>query len=140
MGPAFMSVGVSVRGVLTLSCVCAMWYPAVNSYPEFKKWIHSHRDLPVKINQWCNVVRWEFKFPTPFLRSREFLWQEGHTAHATIEEANEMVYDILELYKQVYEYLLAVPVIKGKFGASVWCDALLGALMYLHLNHPRMQV
>mmetsp|Transcript_11945 Transcript_11945/g.15403 ORF Transcript_11945/g.15403 Transcript_11945/m.15403 type:complete len:948 (+) Transcript_11945:59-2902(+) len=82
-------------------------------YPEFANWIHSHRDLPVLVNQWCNVVRWEFKYPTPFLRSREFLWQEGHTAHVNIEEANEMVYNILELYKQVYESLLAVPVIKG---------------------------
>jgi prolyl-tRNA synthetase len=54
------------------------------------------------LNQWCNVVRWEFKYPTPFLRSREFLWQEGHTAHATEEEANEMVYEALELYKQVF--------------------------------------
>ena len=69
--------------------------------------------LPILVNQWCNVVRWEFKYPTPFLRSREFLWQEGHTAHASIEEANEMVYAILELYKQVYEQRLAVPVIKG---------------------------
>lgn len=83
-------------------------------YPEFAKWIHSHRDLPVLVNQWCNVVRWEFKYPTPFLRSREFLWQEGHTAHLSIEEANEMVHAILELYKQVYEKLLAVPVIKGE--------------------------
>jgi prolyl-tRNA synthetase len=82
-------------------------------YPEFAKWVQSHRDLPILVNQWCNVVRWEFKYPTPFLRSREFLWQEGHTAHVTIEEANEMVYDILELYKQVYEKLLCVPVIKG---------------------------
>ena len=72
-----------------------------NRYPEFAKWVQSHRDLPVKINQWCNVVRWEFKYPTPFLRSREFLWQEGHTAHETIEEANEMVWDALEMYKQV---------------------------------------
>jgi hypothetical protein len=55
----------------------------------------------VLVNQWCNVVRWEFKYPTPFLRSREFLWQEGHTAHETIEEANEMMFEILELYKQV---------------------------------------
>lgn len=72
-----------------------------------------HRVLPIRMNQWCNVVRWEFKYPTPFLRSREFLWQEGHTAHSSIEEANEMVYNILELYKQVYEQRLAVPVIKG---------------------------
>jgi prolyl-tRNA synthetase len=49
------------------------------------------RDLPLLLNQWSNVVRWEFKDPTPFLRSREFLWQEGHTAHATFEESQEMV-------------------------------------------------
>ncbi|POM80087.1 Proline-tRNA ligase, partial [Phytophthora palmivora] len=56
-------------------------------YPAFKNWIRSHRDLPMKLNQWNNVVRWEFKNPTPFIRTREFLWQEGHTAHATKEEA-----------------------------------------------------
>ncbi|KAJ8603550.1 hypothetical protein CTAYLR_004871 [Chrysophaeum taylorii] len=82
-------------------------------YPEFAKWLRSHRDLPLKLNQWCSVVRWEFKYPTPFLRSREFLWQEGHTAHATLEEADEMVLDILALYGYVYEELLAVPVIRG---------------------------
>jgi len=58
-------------------------------YPIFKDWIQSHRDLPLKLNQWTNVVRWEFKHPTPFLRTREFLWQEGHTVHATSEEADE---------------------------------------------------
>lgn len=83
-------------------------------YPFFAKWIRSHRDLPLEINQWCNVVRWEFKDATPFLRSREFLWQEGHTAHATYDEAQERVLSILELYKQVYEDLLAVPVVKGQ--------------------------
>lgn len=82
-------------------------------YPFFAKWIRSHRDLPLEINQWCNVVRWEFKDATPFLRSREFLWQEGHTAHATYEEAQVRVLSILDLYAQVYEDLLAVPVIKG---------------------------
>ncbi|KAK9716723.1 hypothetical protein K7432_006712 [Basidiobolus ranarum] len=82
-------------------------------YPYFAKWIRSHRDLPLKINQWCNVVRWEFKHPQPFLRTREFLWQEGHTAHLTKELASEEVYQILDLYRQVYEDLLAVPVIKG---------------------------
>ena len=70
-------------------------------------------DLPLKLNQWCSVVRWEFKYPTPFLRSREFLWQEGHTAHYTLEEADDMVYAILELYRRVYEEILAVPVIPG---------------------------
>lgn len=83
-------------------------------YPLFKKWIRSHRDLPLCLNQWSNVVRWEFKDPTPFLRSREFLWQEGHTAHATFEESQKMVMDILDLYKKVYEELLAVPVIQGR--------------------------
>ena len=83
-------------------------------YPFFAKWIRSHRDLPFKINQWANVVRWEFKDATPFLRSREFLWQEGHTAHITNEECDEMVMRILELYRRVYEELLAVPVIPGR--------------------------
>eukprot|EP00823_Brevimastigomonas_motovehiculus_P005731 TRINITY_DN4273_c0_g1_i1.p1 TRINITY_DN4273_c0_g1~~TRINITY_DN4273_c0_g1_i1.p1 ORF type:complete len:755 (-),score=273.91 TRINITY_DN4273_c0_g1_i1:166-2430(-) len=83
-------------------------------YPAFSKWIRSHRDLPLKLNQWCNVVRWEFKNPTPFIRSREFLWQEGHTAYANKKDADEEVLQILDLYAQVYEQLLAVPVIKGK--------------------------
>ena len=83
-------------------------------YPFFAKWIRSHRDLPLEINQWCNVVRWEFKDATPFLRSREFLWQEGHTAHSSYEEAQTRVLSILDLYRQVYEDLLAVPVIKGQ--------------------------
>lgn len=82
-------------------------------YPFFAKWIRSHRDLPLEINQWCNVVRWEFKDATPFLRSREFLWQEGHTAHSSYEESQKRVLSILDLYAQVYEDLLAVPVIKG---------------------------
>lgn len=82
-------------------------------YPFFAKWIRSHRDLPLEINQWSNVVRWEFKDATPFLRSREFLWQEGHTAHESYEEAQRRVLSILDLYALVYEHLLAVPVIKG---------------------------
>ena len=52
-------------------------------YPAFAGWIRSHRDLPLLLNQWNSVVRWEFKHPTPFLRTREFLWQEGHTAHGS---------------------------------------------------------
>ena len=82
-------------------------------YPVFAKWIKSHRDLPMKLNQWCNVVRWEFKHPTPFIRSREFLWQEGHTAFTNKAEADAEVREILELYRRVYEELLAVPVIPG---------------------------
>ncbi|CAI0432584.1 unnamed protein product, partial [Linum tenue] len=83
-------------------------------YPYFSKWIRGHRDLPLKLNQWCNVVRWEFSNPTPFIRSREFLWQEGHTAFATKEEADEEVLQVLELYRRIYEEFLAIPVIKGK--------------------------
>ncbi|KAI9244661.1 hypothetical protein BY458DRAFT_447686 [Sporodiniella umbellata] len=82
-------------------------------YPYFAKWIRSHRDLPLRINQWCSVVRWEFKNPQPFLRTREFLWQEGHTAHMTLEQADKEVMEILDLYSQVYTDLLAVPVVKG---------------------------
>lgn len=83
-------------------------------YPSYAKWVQSHRDLPIKLNQWCNVVRWEFKHPQPFLRTREFLWQEGHTAFATYEEAAEEVLQILDLYARVYEDLLAIPVVKGR--------------------------
>jgi prolyl-tRNA synthetase len=83
-------------------------------YPAFAKWIQSYRDLPMKINQWCNVIRWEFKHPQPFIRSREFLWQEGHTVHATKAEADIEVLTILGYYANIYEDLLAVPVIKGR--------------------------
>ncbi len=82
-------------------------------YPAYAKWIRSHRDLPLRLNQWSNVVRWEFKNPTPFIRTREFLWQEGHSAFATEAEADTEVCDILALYARVYEELLAVPVIQG---------------------------
>jgi len=83
-------------------------------YPTFADWIHSHRDLPLMINQWSNVVRWEFKHPTPFIRTREFLWQEGHTAHATKEDCVDFVLKILEIYATTYEQLLAVPVVRGR--------------------------
>ena len=82
-------------------------------YPAFAKWIRSHRDLPLLANQWTNIVRWEFKNPTPFIRTREFLWQEGHTVHETFEEAEKMVYTILDYYRMVYEDLCACPVIPG---------------------------
>ena len=82
-------------------------------YPYYAKWINSHRDLPVKLNQWNSVVRWEFKNPQPFLRTREFLWQEGHTAFLRKEEAQTEVTDILDLYSKVYTDILAVPVVKG---------------------------
>ncbi|MCP9264381.1 Bifunctional glutamate/proline--tRNA ligase [Dirofilaria immitis] len=83
-------------------------------YPSYAKWVQSHRDLPIKLNQWCNVVRWEFKHPTPFLRTREFLWQEGHTAFQSRTEAEDEVFKILDLYAQIYTDLLAIPVIKGR--------------------------
>ncbi|RLV92945.1 putative proline-tRNA ligase [Spathaspora sp. JA1] len=83
-------------------------------YPYYAKWIRSHRDLPLKLNQWNSVVRWEFKHPQPFLRTREFLWQEGHTAHLTAEGAQQEVLEILDFYAAIYEDLLAVPVVKGK--------------------------
>ncbi|ORY02039.1 hypothetical protein BCR34DRAFT_493412 [Clohesyomyces aquaticus] len=83
-------------------------------YPYFAKKIQSHRDLPLKLNQWNNVVRWEFKHPMPFIRSREFLWQEGHTAHLTQQEAAVEVRQILDWYSDVYQELLAVPVVKGQ--------------------------
>ena len=81
--------------------------------PNISKQIRSYKDLPKKINQYCNVVRWEFKETIPFIRSREFLWQEGHTYYANKDEAKAEVYDIINLYKTIYEKQLAVPVIMG---------------------------
>ncbi|XP_034936970.1 bifunctional glutamate/proline--tRNA ligase [Chelonus insularis] len=83
-------------------------------YPAYAKWLKSHRDLPLKLNQWNNVVRWEFKHPQPFLRTREFLWQEGHSAFLNKAEADEEVLTILELYARIYEELLAIPVVRGR--------------------------
>ncbi|MCG0275028.1 MAG: proline--tRNA ligase [Thermosediminibacteraceae bacterium] len=79
----------------------------------YSKWIKSWRDLPVLINQWCSVVRWE-KSTKPFLRTAEFLWQEGHTAHRTEEEAEEETLLMLEVYRDFVETELALPVIKGR--------------------------
>ncbi len=78
----------------------------------YAKWIQSWRDLPILINQWANVVRWE-KVTRPFLRTTEFLWQEGHTAHETYEEAEAETLMILDLYASVSERVLAMPVVKG---------------------------
>ena len=78
----------------------------------YKKWIQSYRDLPILINQWANVVRWEMRTRL-FLRTTEFLWQEGHTAHKTKEEAQKETLDILELYKKLAEEYLAIPVYTG---------------------------
>ena len=79
----------------------------------YSKWLSSWRDLPFLYNQWCNVIRWE-KETRPFLRSREFLWQEGHTIHETSEEAKEFTLKILDIYADLTENLLAIPVIKGR--------------------------
>ncbi|MGO0060437.1 proline--tRNA ligase [Brevibacillus fluminis] len=79
----------------------------------YSQWIQSYRDLPVLINQWANVFRWE-KRTMPFLRTSEFLWQEGHTAHATEEEARQETMQMLEIYREVVEEVLAIPVWKGQ--------------------------
>ncbi len=98
-------------------------------YDSYKKWIRSWRDLPLRLNQWCNIVRWEFSHPVPFLRTREFLWQEGHTVFATREEAEKEVFEILDLYAKVYEELYAVAVLKGvksekeKFAGAVFTSS-----------------
>ena len=78
----------------------------------YKNWIHSWRDLPLMCNQWCNVMRWEMR-TRPFLRTSEFLWQEGHTAHATREEAEEEAQKMLKVYAKFAEEWMAVPVIQG---------------------------
>ena len=78
----------------------------------YKKWINSYRDLPILINQWVNVVRWEMRTRL-FLRTSEFLWQEGHTAHATKKEAQEEALKILGIYKEVAEKVLAIPILTG---------------------------
>ena len=79
----------------------------------YAKWLKSWRDLPMKYNQWCNVMRWE-KETRPILRSREFYWQEGHTIHETEEEAREFTKKMLDVYADIIENLLAIPVLKGK--------------------------
>jgi len=83
-------------------------------YATFAKWIRSWRDLPIKLNQWCSVVRWETKATRLFLRTREFLWQEGHTAHKTKQEADHEAMEILNAYKDLMERYLAIPVLAGK--------------------------
>tara|TARA_Y100000994_G_C15671563_1_gene433968 strand:+ start:125 stop:1594 length:1470 start_codon:yes stop_codon:yes gene_type:complete len=100
----------------------------------YKKWITSYRDLPILINQWANVVRWEMRTRL-FLRTSEFLWQEGHTAHATESEAKEETLKILDIYKNVVQDVLAIPVLTGlkseseKFAGAVetYCiEAMMG--------------
>ncbi len=83
-------------------------------YDSYSKWIRSHRDLPLKLNQWCNVLRWEVKQTKPFVRTREFLWQEGHCAFATKEDAENNMVEMMGAYQQLVEDLLAIPVIVGR--------------------------
>ncbi|MEK7145588.1 MAG: proline--tRNA ligase [Patescibacteria group bacterium] len=82
-------------------------------YDTFSDWVQSHRDLPLMINQWANVVRWEMR-TRPFLRTTEFLWQEGHTAHATKKEAEEEAHRALKMYEDFDRDFLALPVLTGK--------------------------
>ncbi|MBS3071844.1 proline--tRNA ligase, partial [Candidatus Pacearchaeota archaeon] len=83
-------------------------------YESYSKWIRSWRDLPLKLNQWNNVVRWEFKHPVPFLRTREFLWNEGHTVYADKNEAVAEEKDIIGIYKEICEEYLALPSLIGR--------------------------
>ncbi|WP_338741634.1 proline--tRNA ligase [Haloplanus salilacus] len=82
--------------------------------PYLSRWIRSHRDLPMRINQWCSVIRWEATETKPFFRTKEFLWQEGHTAHASDEDAWAETMTRLDQYEDLYEDVLAMPVLRGK--------------------------
>jgi len=99
-------------------------------YPSYAKWTRSWRDLPIRYNQWNNVVRWEFKHAVPLLRTREFLWQEGHTAFATEKEALAEEDEIIEIYRKTTEDLLALPGIMGrktdkeKFAGAVFTSSI----------------
>ncbi|VDP07407.1 unnamed protein product [Soboliphyme baturini] len=86
-------------------------------YPSFARWIQSYRDLPLKVNQWCNIVRWEFKHPTPFIRTREILWQEGHTAFASREEAvieAATSHHLGQNFSKMFEIMFENPITKEK--------------------------
>src|SRR5215217_7220313 len=100
----------------------------------YSDWVQSYRDLPILINQWCNVLRWE-KVTRPFLRTSEFLWQEGHTVHATAEEAREETLQMLKVYRDCFHETMAIPVLMGakspseRFAGAVetfTCEALMG--------------
>ena len=85
----------------------------------FSKWVESYRDLPLLINQWANVVRWELRTRL-FLRTAEFLWQEGHTVHASEEEAREETMKMLEVYARFAEDVMAMPVMTGHKSAGIF--------------------
>ena len=87
-------------------------------YDSFSKWIRSWRDLPLKINQWCNILRWEVKQSKPFIRTREFLWQEGHCVFTNEQESIENMEEIIREYEKLMIELLAIPVIVGKKSES----------------------
>lgn len=101
-------------------------------YESFSKWIRSWRDLPLRFNQWNNVVRWEFKHPTPFLRSREFLWNEGHTVFATKEEAEAEREEILGIYSKITKEFLALP---GMIGKKTDKEKFAGAVATYSIEH-----
>ncbi|MFB6255754.1 MAG: aminoacyl--tRNA ligase-related protein, partial [Haloplanus sp.] len=82
--------------------------------PYLSRWIRSYRDLPMRVNQWCSVVRWEATETKPFFRTKEFLWQEGHTAHASEDDAWSETTTRLNQYEALYEDVLAIPVLRGK--------------------------
>jgi len=99
-------------------------------YESYAKWIRSWRDLPLKLNQWNNVVRWEFKHPVPFLRTREFLWNEGHTAYASEKEAVAEEREIIGIYDEICREFLALPALIGrktereKFAGAVYSQSM----------------
>jgi len=101
-------------------------------YDSFAKWIRSWRDLPMQLNIWNSVVRWEFKHPTPFLRSREFLWNEGHSAFATLEEAEAERAVILGIYQKVLREYLALP---GILGRKTDSEKFAGAMATYSIEH-----
>jgi prolyl-tRNA synthetase len=101
-------------------------------YASLSRWVRSWRDLPIRLNQWNNVVRWEFKHPVPFFRTREFLWNEGHTAFATKEEADAERDTILAIYEHVLKDYLAVPYVKGRKTDS---EKFAGGLASFSLEH-----
>ncbi|WP_132057465.1 proline--tRNA ligase [Halorussus amylolyticus] len=82
--------------------------------PFMSNWVRSHRDLPLRLNQWCSVIRWEATETKPFFRTKEFLWQEGHTAHETEDEAWDETMTRLGQYQNLYEDVLAIPVLRGR--------------------------
>jgi prolyl-tRNA synthetase len=101
-------------------------------YPSYSKWIRSWRDLPMRYNQWNNVLRWEFKHAVPFLRGREFLWNEGHTVFATQKEALDEEKQIVEIYKYVTQDVLAIP---GFWGRKTEKEKFAGAEFTVALEH-----